>query len=290
MCAGSNGVDIEVDGPGPHVIDWRARSRSWRDRAPSFRSRCPTIRICARPITARCSIAADELRAPTATATSASASQGRRLAGDPDRLDRGRACSAGTTRSRRAHRHDGDGGRRRARRRRPARDLLALRRLVRALDAEKREVDKTGRLTAAEVVKHRRDRCPVIVDLGGGWGGDALIALKDNGIEVVAFNGVEATTARTRDGKLQVSQQARRGGVAMREALDPEPGGRLGGRAAAGPELKADLAPIATRTRRRHPARAEGRSEGALGRSPDKGDAAMMCLSEGSVLDVLTAA
>src|SRR5947209_15358413 len=56
-----------------------------------------------------------------------------------------------------------------------------------------RVVDKTGRLTAAAVVKHRRDRCPVVVDLGGGWGGDALIALKDNGIPVSAFNGVTAS-------------------------------------------------------------------------------------------------
>ena len=106
----------------------------------------------------------------------------------------------------------------------------------------KREVDKTGRTTAGEVVKHRRHNCPVIVDLGGGWGGDAVIALKDNGIFVVAFNGVAASTARTRDGKKKFRNKRAANVWRMREELDPS---QEGGSAIAfppDPELKADLA------------------------------------------------
>ena len=146
----------------------------------------------------------------------------------------------------------------------------------------KKEADKTGRTTAAAVVLHRRDRCPVVVDLGGGWGGDAVIALKDNGIDVVAFNGVTVSHGRTRDGKLRFRNKRAESTWKMREALDPS---QEGGSIVALPpdsELKADLASY----------RWENTIGGIkiedkedmrkrLGRSPDKGDAAIMCLSEG---------
>jgi hypothetical protein len=148
----------------------------------------------------------------------------------------------------------------------------------------KREVDKSGRLTAAEVVKYRRDRCPVIVDLGGGWGGDALIALKDNidGTELRAFNGVAASTAKTRDGKLRFRNKRAEATWKLREALDPE---QEGGSVVAlphDPELKADLASY------RFELTVGGlliedkqKIRERLGRSPDKGDAVVMCVAEG---------
>lgn len=143
-------------------------------------------------------------------------------------------------------------------------------------------VDKTGRLTAAEVVKYRRDRCPVVVDMGGGWGGDALIALKDNNIDVVAFNGVVASTARTRDGKIKFRNKRADATWKFREALDPSQEGGSVVALPPDPELKADLAAykwentiggILIEDKAKMTAR--------LGRSPDKGDAVIMCLSEG---------
>ena len=149
------------------------------------------------------------------------------------------------------------------------------------LQAE-RVVDKTGRLTAAEVVRHRRDKCPVVVDMGGGWGGDALIALKDNGIPVLSFNGVVASNARTRDGKLKFRNERARATWRMREALDPE---QEGGSAIAlppDPELKADLASYKwSLTINGILLEDKLKTKERLGRSPDKGDAVVMCLSEG---------
>jgi hypothetical protein len=150
------------------------------------------------------------------------------------------------------------------------------------LEAE-RIVDKTGRLTAASVVKHRRDRCPVIVDVGGGWGGDAIIAMKDNNIDVIAFNGVVTSNARTRDGKLKFVNKRAEAAWRLREELDPSQEGGSSIALPNDPELKADLCSY----------RWELRTNGILledkedqkerlGRSPDRGDAVIMCLAEGN--------
>jgi hypothetical protein len=147
----------------------------------------------------------------------------------------------------------------------------------------KREIDKTGRLTAGDVVRHRRDRCPVIVDLGGGWGGDALIALKDNGIDCVAFNGVVTSNARTRDGKLKFFNKRAEATWRFREELDPTQEGGSVVALPSDPQLKADLASYRWELTTRG-IKIEDKEEirARLGRSPDKGDAAVMCLSEGT--------
>lgn len=150
------------------------------------------------------------------------------------------------------------------------------------LDAE-RVVDKTGRLTASAVVKHRRDRCPVIVDVGGGWGGDAIIAMKDNNIDVIAFNGVDRSTERTRDGKLKIFNKRALAAWRMREELDPS---QEGGSAIAlpnDPELKSDLCSYRWELTQQGIQLDDKKDQKAsLGRSPDKGDAVLMCLVEGN--------
>lgn len=153
------------------------------------------------------------------------------------------------------------------------------------LDAKK-EVDKTGRKTAADVVYYRRDRCPVIVDLGGGWGGDALIALKDNGVEVIAFNGVVATTARSRCGKFGFLNKRAEAVWRLREALDPSQEGGSVIALPPDPELKADLCSYSWEMVRMPMGAgikiiAKDDQKELLGRSPDKGDTVIMCLSEG---------
>jgi hypothetical protein len=147
----------------------------------------------------------------------------------------------------------------------------------------KREADKTGRNTAADVVRHRRNRCPVIVDLGGGWGGDAVIAMKDNGIDVVAFNGVEATTRRSRCGKYTFRNKRAWATWTMREELDPSQEGGSVIALPPDPELKADLASYRYEiTSGGILVEAKEKQRERIGRSPDKGDTAIMCLSEGN--------
>lgn len=145
-----------------------------------------------------------------------------------------------------------------------------------------REVDKDGRKTAAAVVTVRRDNCPVVVDLGGGWGGDATIALKDNGITVVAYMGLAPSSAKTRDGKLKFANRRAADIWKFREELDP---GQRGGSAIAlppDPELKADLASFRWMLKPNGiQIEAKEDIKKRIGRSPDKGEAVVMCLAPG---------
>jgi hypothetical protein len=61
---------------------------------------------------------------------------------------------------------------------------------------------RTGDDVAALVVRVRRDRCPVIVDVGGGWGADAVGVLERNGIEVIGFLGQKPSIRKDRNGQL----------------------------------------------------------------------------------------
>jgi hypothetical protein len=177
---------------------------------------------------------------------------------------------------------DRDGGRRRARRRRPARDLLALWRLVRAFEA-KREVDKTGRNTAAEVVQAPARSLP-----GDRGSRRRLGRRRADRAQGQRHRGRERSTASRRrrgaraDGKYKFRNK--RAWAVWRCARS---------------STRARRAARWSRCRR---TRAEGRSrvlslrdhrggilietkekqKERLGRSPDKGDAAMMCLAEGS--------
>jgi hypothetical protein len=133
------------------------------------------------------------------------------------------------------------------------------------------------------VVALRRDRCPVIVDVGGGWGGDTVARLKDNGIPVTGFNGANASLAKTKDRQLAFYNKRAEAWWRMREELDPSQGG--GSVVALPPDasIKADLAaPRWELTARGIKIEDKDEIRKRLGRSPDEGDAIVMCLSEGA--------
>jgi hypothetical protein len=140
---------------------------------------------------------------------------------------------------------------------------------------------RDGSAVAAAVVALRRDLCPVVVDVDGGWGGDTVSRLKDNGIPVVGFKGSGKSTAKTRlHGFCNKRAEA---WWRMREELDP---GQDGGAMVALPPdafVKADLAaPRWELTARGIKIEDKSQIRRRLGRSPDEGDAIVMCLSEGA--------
>jgi len=53
---------------------------------------------------------------------------------------------------------------------------------------------------AAMVVQARRNNCPVVVDVGGGWGAEAVGALERNGIPVANYRGLTPSNATTPNG------------------------------------------------------------------------------------------
>jgi hypothetical protein len=134
----------------------------------------------------------------------------------------------------------------------------------------------------ALVLKHRKDNCPVVVDVGGGFGGASMLLFKENGIEHRAFNGAGASTAKTRDGKLSFVNKRAEAWWKFREELDPNQQGGSGVALPPDPQLRADLAaPTWELTTRGIKIESKDDIKARIGRSPDRGDSVVMAMSEG---------
>lgn len=138
---------------------------------------------------------------------------------------------------------------------------------------------------AGLVTVHRKDNCPVVVDLGGGYGGGVSAYLKDNGVPVRGFNGANGSSARTIDKSLTFVNKRAETMWRFREALDP---GQAGGSPIAlppDPYLVADLtAPRWKLTPRGIQIEDKAEIRKRIGRSTDRGDAVVMCWSEGQAI------
>jgi hypothetical protein len=135
---------------------------------------------------------------------------------------------------------------------------------------------------AAKVIIYRRANAPVIIDMGGGYGGDVTSRLKENGIAYQAFNGANKSTAILANNIRCVNARAE-AWWRFREQLNPD---QEGGSVIAlpdDPELLADLA-TPTFEVKTSGIQVESKDEikKRLGRSPDKGDAVVMCLAPGN--------
>ena len=143
------------------------------------------------------------------------------------------------------------------------------------------------------VVRYRLDSAPVIVDVGGGYGGGVTIRLKDNGIEPVSFVASWESIEKTKDGRLAFANKRAEVWWKFREALDPDQPDGSAIALPADPELRADLcAPTWKLTARGILLESKDGSSGfgnlrqRLGRSPGKGDAVVMAWSEGNAAAV----
>lgn len=140
----------------------------------------------------------------------------------------------------------------------------------------------TGPDAAGLVIKHRRDNSKVVIDIGGGWGGDAYAHLAKNGIDVASYMGVKTTTQRTEDNQLHFYNIRTMAYWRLREALNPaQPGGsRI--------QLPNDKKLITDLTTPRYKVekggiKLESKEDVVerLGRSPDRGDAVVMAWHSG---------
>ena len=148
----------------------------------------------------------------------------------------------------------------------------------------KGEQTADGSTSAATIIRHRRDNAPVIVDVGGGYGGAVTQRLKDNGIPHIGFNGANASAASTKDGQLRFANKRAEAWWRFREELNPDQEGGSVIALPPDPELRADLAaPTYEVTGRGIVIESKDDIRKRLGRSPGKGDAAVMCLSEGNL-------
>lgn len=145
----------------------------------------------------------------------------------------------------------------------------------------------SGQDVAGRVMAKRYDGAVVIVDLGGGWGGDALSHMTKNGVDAIGYMGIKESVRRTRDGQLRFANIRTEAYWRLREALDPY---QQGGSPIALPldrELLADLAAPTFEVRSGKGGMVihlepKDKLVKRLGRSPDKGDAVVMCWFSGA--------
>lgn len=141
-----------------------------------------------------------------------------------------------------------------------------------------------GSAAAALIIKHRRDHAPIVVDVGGGYGGAVTMRLSDNEIPHIGFNGAHAAAGRTKDRQLSFVNERAAAWWRLREALDPD---QPGGSPIALPpdtELRSDLTtPTFEVTIRGIKVESKEEIRKRIGRSPGKGDVAVMLLSKGDV-------
>ena len=140
-----------------------------------------------------------------------------------------------------------------------------------------------GSAQAALIVKHRRDMCGIVVDVGGGYGGDCIGRLKANQIEATKFDGSAGSSARAKDGSGRVFINRRaEAWWRFREALNPDqPGGSLVA-LPDDPELRAELSAvqyIPDISKIQIESKIDVKKR--LGRSPDKADAVVMAWGPG---------
>jgi hypothetical protein len=149
--------------------------------------------------------------------------------------------------------------------------------------SEKGPETADGSKAAGMIISHRRDNAPVVVDVGGGYGGAVTLRLKDNGIAHIGFNGASKSSSKTIDGQLNFANKRAEAWWKFREALNPD---QQGGSCIAlppDPELRSDLAaPTYEVSARGLLIESKDDLRERLGRSPGKGDAVVMCLSEGN--------
>lgn len=139
-----------------------------------------------------------------------------------------------------------------------------------------------GKTVAGLVIQHRRDNAKVIVDIGGGWGGDAYAHLRENGVDAKSYMGVKQSTKRTADNQLKFFNVRSEAYWRFREALDPS---QPQGSPIALPndaELVADLC-APTYEIGPNGVKIESKEKvcDRIGRSTDKGDAVVMAWWDG---------
>lgn len=141
-----------------------------------------------------------------------------------------------------------------------------------------------GQSVSTLALSIRQDDCPVLIDMGGGYGGSPMDILGDLGVPVIGLNGAEACRRTDKTGKLRFLNKRAFWTWSMREALDPETGEDLC--LPPDPELKADLCALRWRVNLRG-IQVEGKDDQSkdsltrrLGRSPDKGESAIYSIAE----------
>lgn len=134
--------------------------------------------------------------------------------------------------------------------------------------------ETAGQVGAGLVIKHRRDRAPVHIDMIG-WGLTVHNSLHENRVQVIGINAATGSKAVTSDGKLRFANLRAELVWRMREALDPTSQHPIA--LHPDPAVKADLTAYKWKiTKQGILVRSKDEMKAELGRSPDDGDAVIL--------------
>lgn len=132
---------------------------------------------------------------------------------------------------------------------------------------------------AAQVMIHRKDNSDIVIDMGGGYGGEPYTLLRENidNNKIHAFKGAEGTSVRTKDRIYGFTNVRSAAYWKFKEALDPSQPGGSPIMLPDDRELLAELTAVDFEiTTRGIKAEPKDKVMDKLGRSPDKADAVVM--------------
>jgi hypothetical protein len=141
-----------------------------------------------------------------------------------------------------------------------------------------------GAVMASTIMRHRRDGAALVLDVGGGYAGATIERCKDNSIPYRAFNGATKSIATARGTNMKFKNKRAEAIWKLREELDPEQEQGSPIALPPDPELLGELAAARWGVATDGSIKIEDKEKirDRIGRSPNKADAVIMCLSEGN--------
>lgn len=279
---GEDGREIEVDGPGPHLIggEWiKAKSRTFIPAKladnPDLAATDYAATLAALPAELRAAYRDGKFDAglkdaayqaiPTAWVRAA---QARWTPQPPDGVPMCAmgvdASGGGTDPMVIANRHDGWYA-----------PLIVV-------EGKTIPIERAGRFCAGLILSYRRDNADVIIDLGGGYGSSTYEQLHENIEAVYGHKGAEEALGRDKSGKFGFKNKRAAAIWRFREALDPD---QPGGSRIMLPPSATLLADLTAPTFRPDSKMIEIESKldvcKRLGRSTNEGDAVVMAWTRG---------
>jgi hypothetical protein len=151
------------------------------------------------------------------------------------------------------------------------------------IEASRFDTTKLSQQAAGFIVGERRDKALVTIDLGGGYGSGTYEQLLDNDVECYGYKGSMSAGERSKNSSLPFRNVRSAAVWLLREALDPsQPGGSDIALPRDCPELVADLtAPTYKIVNNTIVIESKEDVVARLGRSTDRGDAAIMAWYRG---------
>ena len=143
-------------------------------------------------------------------------------------------------------------------------------------------IDRQGAYCAGIVLSHRKHDATIVVDMGGGYGGAMFEKLCDNGIRPYPYKGAEAALGKDRSGHFGFHNKRSWAIWKFREALDPDQEGGSQIALPPSPQLIADLtAPTYSPDSKIIKVESKEDVCKRLGRSTNEGDAVVMAWCAG---------